>query len=243
MPLCAYVDGDFTVAPDYSDVEWYALKKGKPDVTMLCCGEKGHVITRRGTQFFRHNRRLSTCQYASETLEHLECKKIIYLKARELGLEARPEAKLNGARADVLVTVEGKKLAFEVQLSRQSLERTREREEEIRHSDAHPIWLMRPVDADACRSEVHSFAIEITTGEMPVVELRSGESISLEKFVELATQAGFIEADMARRMEALEAKLHPKKRMHPWLKWALWGAGALIALKIVGSLGDENEER
>lgn len=150
MPLCANIDGKEVISIDVPEIEWKNLKKrckkDEVSVTFFGCDHPGHLVTKKGLQFFRHDpntRREGCCD--NETENHLRLKIDIYKLCRSLGWEAKPEANDFGGlwRPDVLAWKDRKKIAFEVQWSNIPLEVLKERDKIRKESKIDTYWLLR----------------------------------------------------------------------------------------------------
>lgn len=148
MPLRAYIEDKEIVSIDLNDEEWSALKarlKAKEIVlTLPCCGQEGFLRTsNRGLKHFVHLKSANPCDWKPESAEHLKAKVAIMEACREQGWDAIPEFSEADWRADVLAVQGGKRIAFEVQWSRQTYEATRLRQERYKASNVRGCWFFR----------------------------------------------------------------------------------------------------
>lgn len=148
MPLRAYINDKELVSIDIADDEWNNLKselKSKKSVlTLPCCGQEGYLrISRKGLKHFVHSKSACPCDWKPESAEHLKAKVAIIEACRENGWEAIPEFSENDWRADVLAVQGQKRIAFEVQWSRQSYEETQYRQERYKDSNVRGCWFFR----------------------------------------------------------------------------------------------------
>ena len=148
MPLRAYIEDREIVSIDLNDEEWSALKarlKAKEIVlTLPCCGQEGFLRTsNRGLKHFVHLKSANPCDWNPESAEHLKAKVAIMEACREQGWNAIPEFSEADWRADVLAVQGGKRIAFEVQWSRQTYEETRLRQERYKASNVRGCWFFR----------------------------------------------------------------------------------------------------
>ncbi|MCC7002156.1 MAG: hypothetical protein IT357_08380 [Gemmatimonadaceae bacterium] len=99
-----------------------------------------------GTQFFAHYRK-HECDAALESAAHLEAKRAVYEGCIQAGWAACTEAVgPDGAwRADVLANRDGQQIAFEVQLSRQNAQKTKERHALYAAHGVQCYWFFRRV--------------------------------------------------------------------------------------------------
>jgi competence protein CoiA len=147
VPLKAIVEGEPVIGPDLSAEEWADLKlrhtKGLP-VTMACCGAPGHLrSSKSGTQHFYHAVDAG-CNYAEESLEHLVIKEQIYRACRAAGWETTVEfpALDRSGIADVYAARDGRKIAFEIQISTISPDELAERDTKYRNEGIESYWLL-----------------------------------------------------------------------------------------------------
>lgn len=187
MPFTAIVEGSRVNALAFLPGEWRDLKKRKPDVEILPCRHKGHLVTRKGTRFFRHNPGIE-CTWEKESPEHRECKRIIYETAIAMGYRADVEVLGDGWRADVLIKTPSndftfEKLAFEIQLSDQSLAETITRSKKYQSSGVLPIWLMTEGMEKEASAWVPAFKVDVKDLMNPKVWLSESECFELADFV------------------------------------------------------------
>lgn len=148
MPLRAYINDQEIISIDLSDDEWTNLKadiKSKKSVlTLPCCGQEGYLrVSSKGLKHFVHSKSASPCDCASESAEHLKAKVAIVEACRENGWEAIPEFSEKDWRADVLAVQGQKRIAFEVQWSKQSYEETQYRQKRYKESNVRGCWFLR----------------------------------------------------------------------------------------------------
>lgn len=137
MPLKCFREDQAIFAFDLeSDDAWEALRAEnatRKHLRMLCCGAAVTLRTSKlGTKHFAHARR-GPCATALESAEHLLAKRIIVEGARRTDWEAVSEQagdphEVEPWIADVLATKGRRKVAFEVQWSRQDDAETRRRQ-------------------------------------------------------------------------------------------------------------------
>lgn len=148
MPLRAYINDQEIISIDLSDDEWTKLKadiKNKKSVlTLPCCEQEGYLrISSKGLKHFVHSKSACPCDWKPESAEHLKAKIAIIEACRENGWEAIPEFSEKDWRADVLAVQGQKRIAFEVQWSRQSYEETKYRQERYKDSNVRGCWFFR----------------------------------------------------------------------------------------------------
>lgn len=148
MPLRAYINGKEFISCDLSDDEWNdlraELKSKKSVLTLPCCGQEGYLrASHKGLKHFVHSKSACPCDWKPESKEHLKAKIAIIEACRENGWEAVPEFSEEDWRADVLAVQGQKRIAFEVQWSRQSYEETRYRQARYKESKVRGCWFFR----------------------------------------------------------------------------------------------------
>ena len=120
------------------------LKSKKSVLTLPCCEQEGYLrISRKGLKHFVHSKSACPCNWKPESPEHLKAKVTIIEACRESGWEAVSEFSENDWRADVLAVQGRKRIAFEVQWSRQSYEETQYRQKRYKESDVRGCWFLR----------------------------------------------------------------------------------------------------
>ena len=148
MPLTGFIDGKRVLSLDFSSEEWRELKqachKDKNHVT-LSGGESAFPRTsHRKVQHFVTRTGQDRSATAPETVEHEVTKYAVYRTLRSLGWEAYVEYQSDCGSwvADVLgVSPEGRKVAFEVQLSLQSEEDFVYRTQRYKDSGVDVLWI------------------------------------------------------------------------------------------------------
>lgn len=182
MPLRAVDNsGNNLHAFDYGSASWKELKSTYRSLClrMPCCSNTAIPKTSPlGTHFFAHARS-GTCTSAPETAEHIYCKMVISEAARAAGWTVtteRPGATPDGQSwvADVFCEHGSAQVALEVQLSPQSLEDTRRRQQRYRASGVRGAWFYgEKLRRDAIFSDRDTpiFTLsKFTHGHEPVVE-------------------------------------------------------------------------
>ena len=101
-----------------------------------------------------------------------------------LGLDARPEFKGKDWRADIMVESNGVSYAFEIQTSRQTLKRTKERQEKYIRDGVVGCWLFEkdPAGMMLEMMELPIFKIEYEKGEL-FVSLKNRKTLPLHIFI------------------------------------------------------------
>jgi len=152
MPLtCVTKTGDVLLASNYDATSWRALaadNRNNKHLVMPCCGRLAILKTSHlGTMFFAHIRREgSICP--SESEEHLLAKDLVARAAIQAGWHAETEVALkpHGLVADVLATKGKRRIAFEIQWSRQKWEDTEKRHATYKKAGVRALWLFKQSD-------------------------------------------------------------------------------------------------
>jgi hypothetical protein len=147
MPLRAQLNGKDIFSFEFTMDKWDEFKKyyRKQTVTMPCCNAKAIPKTsNRGTQFFSHHVR-DNCDYKNESAEHIHIKTIIAKTALSLGWTVKteyPGVSSSGEKwiADVYCEKNDEKRIFEIQLSKQKIETTIQRQHHYFDSNIKSIW-------------------------------------------------------------------------------------------------------
>jgi hypothetical protein len=148
MPLRAYIDNEEIISIDLTDEQWNDLKKrikSKDSLLSLpCCKQKGFLrISSKGLKHFVHAKSDNTCDWKPESPEHLRAKIEIIEACKENGWKAIPEFSETNWRADVLAIHNDKRIAFEVQWSKQTFEETKLRQDRYKESNVRGCWFFR----------------------------------------------------------------------------------------------------
>lgn len=183
MPLKCIGPSGAVYAFRYSAEMWTELRQENAQskhLRMPCCDSSVVLKTSKcGTRFFAHMR-TGMCATAPEHAEHLLAKDTIARAAESAGWNAQTE--VSGASsageawtADVMCSKDGVRgrVAFEVQLSPQTIEETEFRQARYRRSEIRALWLMRSPVLPVSRETPAFLLGEGTAGEGPVVSLPS----------------------------------------------------------------------
>ncbi|WP_221800454.1 competence protein CoiA [Oceanobacter mangrovi] len=149
MPIaCLTKTEERLLSFEFSSDEWKKLKREYQGmgIYMKCCNAPAIPKTsKNGVQFFAH--KVNSCGTGSESEAHIRCKELIVIGARKAGWEAEPEEPGqdqmgNKWVADVLCSRRSAKVAFEVQLARQSLENFVHRTNRYKNSGVRCLWFV-----------------------------------------------------------------------------------------------------
>jgi hypothetical protein len=146
MPLKALLDGQPILAPLLGDTAWAELYFQRYRLVLPCCPNRA-VQMRGGAgttriQHFSHAPS-PTCQFRAETMAHLRAKVAIARACAEAGWAVDIEHAETDWRADVLADRGGRRVAFEVQWSRQTLAETEARQARYRAAGVRGCWFFR----------------------------------------------------------------------------------------------------
>lgn len=148
MPLRGYLDNDEIISFEQTDEQWKSLKqrlKTKESILRLsCCMQEGFLrISNKGLKHFVHSKTDNSCDWKPESPEHLKAKIEIIEACKENDWKALPEFAETNWRADVLATRGDKKIAFEVQWTKQTFEETQFRQNRYKESNVRGCWFFR----------------------------------------------------------------------------------------------------
>ena len=189
MPLRALVDGKELLAPLVADADWESLKqrRPRPAIVLGCCGAAGYLRrSKLGTKHFVHKSK-AECDWRPETWQHLLAKTEIVRACREMGYDTRTEVSGPDWRADVLATAPKKhqlgyiRIAFEVQWSPQTLERTIARQKKYERDGIRGCWFFKKMPTLQARKDLPMFRLEEFDGRLLVVN--ADRSYSIDAFV------------------------------------------------------------
>ncbi|MGW8431606.1 competence protein CoiA family protein [Curtobacterium citreum] len=184
MPLTATVNGEEVVATRTPADAWAAFRGRRP-WPVLSCGADAYAKTSHlGTQFFAHAADCDT-DHKGESAEHLRVKAAIIAAATALGWTARAEVPADGRRwiADVLAERDGRRVAFEVQLSGQVEGGYQHRQQRYAAEGIECYWLTRRARPAELRS-VPAVHLRIADDGITIADRqRSTDRRPLEQFI------------------------------------------------------------
>jgi hypothetical protein len=192
MPLRAICDTGNLHAFEYDADQWKTLKANYRSIgglRMPCCNAVAVPKTSpRGTFFFAHARK-GECTTAPESDEHLWCKQVVALAATSAGWNVSTELRGQTPEgqewiADVFSQRGTAKIAFEIQMSPQTLEETERRQVRYRESGVRGAWFFSPriqPHGIAHSKDLPAFVLSpFEIGEVPIVQ---GFDVQLSEFV------------------------------------------------------------
>lgn len=147
MPLTAYLYSQKIFAPLLNDNEWWhiksSLKKNPEYLHFKCCQSPVYArVSKNGVKHFVH-KNTDHCNYVHESEDHLLLKMEVYKTCQKLGWEAEIEFAGDNFKADVLAQKNGQRVAFEIQLSRQDLRSTIQRQKALHKAGVRGAWLFK----------------------------------------------------------------------------------------------------
>lgn len=147
MPLRAYIDNEEIISIDHTDEQWNDLRKRLKNGSSLklpCCNQDGFLrMSSKGLKHFVHIKSDNTCDWKPESPEHLKAKIEIIEACKKNGWKAIPEFSERNWRADVLAIQDNKRIAFEVQWSKQTFEETKFRQAQYKESNVRGCWFFK----------------------------------------------------------------------------------------------------
>lgn len=175
----------------------------------MSCGESGVPVTRGATQFFRH-KPSTDCQLhegGPESPEHLRAKAVVADTARELGWTATVEypAPDRSWIADVLIEKDGRRIAVEIQWSRQTGTDFLRRQMRYEAADIECFWLAGPDNAQntaTIPSHPLSGSVDQLWLDLPMKFAAGPERVTLEQGLAYVLREQF-----AERAEAIATHL------------------------------------
>lgn len=158
MPLRALLDGTTIFAFEQTEESWAALKNSpeKKRLSMPCCGERAIAkISPLGNYFFAHSRKAEHCCSKPESKEHIFLKGVIAKAAKSANWDVTTEhigSSPDGNKwiADVFCK-KNTQVAFEVQLSKQTLKEFSLRQDRYKNSGVRTAWFVSESVATSIR--------------------------------------------------------------------------------------------
>ncbi len=148
MPLRAIIDNKEVISSFLTEEEWEELKnrikKNSLDVIIYQTKKKGYLRkSKKGVKHFVHKKGELPESWEPESAQHLFVKNEVLLGCKDAGWQGIPEYRGKDWVADVLA-VKGKyKVAFEVQWSYQTYDKTIERQNKYQRDKIRGCWLFK----------------------------------------------------------------------------------------------------
>lgn len=180
MPLRAYINDEEIISIDLDERQWDDLKKlvkSKEAILKLpCCNQEGFLRkSSKGLMHFVHAQSEHNCDWKPESPEHLRAKIEIIEACKENGWKAIPEFAESNWRADVLAIKNDKRIAFEIQWSKQSFEETKFRQERYKESNVRGCWFFRTVPKELKKYYEELLAVK----EIPVFKISKDDNSNI----------------------------------------------------------------
>lgn len=212
MPLTALIDGKRVVSSLCEDDEWDEIvataRQGKDRVLMGYSGLPCYPrVSKLGLRHFAHRRGVDApALTAPETPEHLLAKTLIVQAAARLGWDAQTEVPAEDGSwvADTLLTKEGRRIAIEVQWSRQSPGEYQRRQERYEAEGIECIWLHRHKiefrERNTCRAPLFRLSVDkesrTASVSVNIIERDEGwmetDDLDLPSFITAALTYGLV---------------------------------------------------
>lgn len=146
MPFSAIIDGERKISIFFSDEDWLALRLKNKKIILTCCGGEGYSRkSKYGEKHFVHKYQTENrcVNWKPESEDHLRIKAKLFNSIKNYAQNWQVDVEVYGKKwiADVLATKDNIKLAFEIQLSPQTLEDTIKRQNEYTNSNIKSCWL------------------------------------------------------------------------------------------------------
>lgn len=150
MPLRAIINNVEVISSFLTKEEWIELKgqinSDSLEVIIAQTRKKGYLRTsKNGLNHFVHKKGEKPENWKPESSQHLYIKNQVLLGCKDAGWSSKSEFIENNWIADVFATKGKLRIAFEVQWSPQSYERTLERQEKYKDDDVRCCWLFKKV--------------------------------------------------------------------------------------------------
>ncbi|MBT3029427.1 MAG: hypothetical protein KME48_19890 [Candidatus Thiodiazotropha sp. (ex Ctena orbiculata)] len=224
MPLRAVLDNINLFAYEQTVESWNKLKNSpeRKKLAMPCCGERAIAKTSPlGTFFFAHYRKATDCYAAPESPEHVYLKEIIATSAKAAHwavITEHPGASPKGDKwvADVFCEKKSAKIAFEVQLSKQTLSEFKYRQARYKESGIRAAWF---VSANVAESINHP-----QSKELPIFVI---EDYSIESSIPLVSGFNLPLRDFVRDLLSghISWKTDPEEMNIHYIKDTCWSCG------------------
>ena len=240
MPLRAALEGVSLQSFRMSREEWDALKKStrRALLKMPCCNERAIAKTSRlGTQYFSHFRKSESCDFKPESIEHLLLKEKVAVAASESGWEVVTEGsgETNDGqhwRADVLCKKNKAFVALEIQLSKQTLEEFKARQERYRKSAVRAAWFVSKSQFQNARP--------LPSKELPIFYVNWESDCTNPQVLDFRMPlAEFVESLLSG---LISWKDEPEEYEVLFLKDTCWKCGKLTSFPYGYSIGDYGDK-
>lgn len=191
MPLIAYLYSQKIFAPLLNENEWEhirsSLKENPEYLHFKCCQSPVYArVSKNGLKHFVH-KNTDHCNYVYESEDHLLLKMEVFEACQNLGWNTEVEFAGEKFRTDVLAQKDGQRVAFEIQLSRQDLQTTIERQNIFKEAGVRCVWFFKRLPS---RFYTNRFlpAFELIIDHHNILPFQcnlTGKQIPVKKCVEL----------------------------------------------------------
>jgi len=195
MPLRAIIENKEVISTFLSKDEWNRLrdkiKQNNVEVIIFQTNKKGYLRTSKlGLQHFAHKKGEKPEKWKPESQQHLLAKSEVLLGCKDAGWEAKSEFSENDWIADVIAIKGNNRVAFEIQWSKQTYERTFERQKKYEKDNVRGCWFFKKPPINVIDEDNHVKA-EKNLPIFKIFELKKGEiwinlygkKIPLRKFI------------------------------------------------------------
>ena len=192
MPLTAYLYSQKIFAPFLTDNEWNHIKKSlkqNPEyLHFKCCNNPVYArVSKKGLRHFVH-KNTDSCNYIHESEDHLLLKLEVFEACCDIGWNAEIEFVGDNFRADVLASNDKHKVAFEIQLTRQDLQTTVDRQRAFEEAGIRCAWFFKRIPKDY-RPKKSLPAFELVTENNKLIAPYqcniSGKEMTMKKCIEM----------------------------------------------------------
>lgn len=207
MPFTCLKNGELIDSISFSTDEWNDFKVNyrAMNITMCCCGTDAIPKTSMyGTQFFSHKAR-GSCSITDESVEHMFAKYLIAKTAKELGWGYEFETRFDDYNQNMcisdVVLIKGKvKIFFEVQLSSQTLDKTKERYEKyLSQPNSRTVWLQKFGNKQDLKSLARLYELQCYT--LPIFSLNVKQENGNEKITKTFEVIGVKSLNILRELD------------------------------------------
>lgn len=217
MPLRAYINEEEIISIDLDERQWDDLRKlvksKEAILTLPCCNQEGFLRTSsKGLKHFVHAKTEHNCDWKPESPEHLKAKIEIIEACKENGWKAIPEFAESNWRADVLAIQNDKRIAFEIQWSKQSFEETKFRQERYKESNVRGCWFFRTAPKELKKYDDELLAVK----DIPAFKIFKDENSNISALLNdsQVTLKSLVDILLKRKLKFCEhVRLNPKQEV------------------------------
>jgi len=162
------INGEILNTNSFNDESWNNLKNNYVvgNLKMICCNSNAIPKTSINfKKFFAHQN--DECKTAPETIWHRTTKRIIISELLKLGHVAIEEQKGDKWIADVYLEIDGRKIAFEIQHSPQTLTTYLDRQNKYKDSKVETYWLLYHPRYVTITKAIKKYVIKEVNNKLP----------------------------------------------------------------------------